>query len=187
MHELPTELQTSLHSWRGSVHLSRGDDSDQTQLNDSLTRPNDSLNRLRQTFSSLILVCFRLSLTFLIPYANRFPSISRTRKKPWTKKQHLKLTLCCQSILPHLDVVTTQETSFPSHPSQSQTTTIQTQKTSFSPNKMYTLYSEWLRQQQIIQHLAISNLHMASIVNSSKASVEQHTNIASTMSLSSSS
>jgi hypothetical protein len=60
MHELPTELQTSLHSWRGSVRLSRGDDSDQA-LN-SPTRPNDSLNRLRQTFSSLILVCFRSSL-----------------------------------------------------------------------------------------------------------------------------
>jgi hypothetical protein len=58
MHELPTELQTSLHSWRGSVRLSRGDDSDQARLDDSRARPNDSLNRLRQTFSSLILVCF---------------------------------------------------------------------------------------------------------------------------------
>ncbi|KAG9951762.1 hypothetical protein KCU85_g2620, partial [Aureobasidium melanogenum] len=55
MHELPTELQTSLHSWRGSVRLSRGDDSDQAQLHHPPTISSDSLNRLHQTFSSLIL------------------------------------------------------------------------------------------------------------------------------------
>ncbi|KAI4847798.1 hypothetical protein E4T44_04309 [Aureobasidium sp. EXF-8845] len=80
MHELPTELQTSLHSWRGSVRLSRGDDSDQALR--SPTRPDDSLNRLRQTFSSLILekAMDEEAPSETDPLLSKYPAPSRRRE-----------------------------------------------------------------------------------------------------------